>query len=156
MKTMYVIIAIALVAITWVIIQINKRRSKSCSTLFDQLTKNPTYQLLQEIQNAMGRDATQNGMIPDAYGKFGYDVTNPIPVKGTMGEIAYLAKLRTEKGVKVEYKRIGSTRVANINHPIDIYDIRGDGEHICKLHLCPYYKENSANAPQGFKLIRFE
>ncbi|MEK0336854.1 MAG: hypothetical protein QQN41_05395 [Nitrosopumilus sp.] len=73
-----------------------------------------------------------------------------------MGEIAYLAKLRTEKGVKVEYKRIGSTRAANINHPIDIYDIRGDGEHICKLHLSPYYKENSANAPQGFRLIRFE
>ena len=66
MKTMYVIIAIALVITTWVIIQINKRRSKSCSTLFDQLTKNPTYQLLQEIQNAMVRDATQNGKIPDA------------------------------------------------------------------------------------------
>ncbi len=73
-----------------------------------------------------------------------------------MGEIAYLAVLRTEKGIKVKYKRIGSPRTANINHPIDIYEIRGDGEHICKLYLCPYYKENSANAPQGIKLISFE
>ena len=148
METMYVIIAIAIVIMTWVITRIIKRKSKSPSTLFDQLTKNPTYQMLQELQNAMGTDATQqNGMIPDGYGKFGLVATNPIPVKGTMGEIAYLARLRTERGVKVEYKRIGSTRVTNINHPIDIYDIRGDGEHICKLHLCPYYIENSANAP---------
>ena len=73
-----------------------------------------------------------------------------------MGEFAYLAVLITEKGIKVKYKRIGSTRAANINHPIDIYEIREDGEHICKFYLCPYYKENSVNAPQGFKLISFE
>ena len=156
METMYVIIAIALVIMTWVIIRIIKRRSKSHSTIFDQVTKNPTYKMLQQMQNAMGTDATQNGMIPDGYGEFGLVATNPIPVKGTMGEIAYLARLRTERGVKVAYKRIGSTRTSNINHPIDIYEIRGDGEHICKLHLCPYYMENSANAPQGFKMIRFE
>ena len=39
---------------------------------------------------------------------------------------------------------------------IDIHDIRGDGEHICKLHLCPYCIEDSANATQGFIHIRFE
>ncbi|MBA7539071.1 hypothetical protein ES705_31349 [subsurface metagenome] len=73
-----------------------------------------------------------------------------------IAEFAYLTVLRTEKGIKVKYKRIGSTRAENINHPIDIYEIRGDGEPIYKLYICPYYKENSANAPQGFKLIRFE
>lgn len=153
MKTMYVIIAIALVIVTWVIIRITKHRSKRSSTLFDQLTQDPTFQLLQQLQNAMGTDATQQGMIPGGYGGFGYDVTNPIPVKGTIGEIAYLAMLRTENGIKVKYKRVGSTRAANINHPIDIYEIWGDVEHICKLHLCPYYKENSAIAPKGFEVI---
>lgn len=44
---MYVIIAIAFIVMTWVIIRINKRRSKSSGTLFDQLTQDPTFQLLQ-------------------------------------------------------------------------------------------------------------
>jgi len=33
-----------------------------------------------------------------------------------------------------------------MNLTIDINDIRGDGEHVCLLHLCPYYIEDSANA----------
>lgn len=47
----------------------------------------------------MGINETQQGKIPDAYGEFGLVATNPIPVKRTMVEIAYLARLRTERGV---------------------------------------------------------
>ena len=78
------------------------------------------------------------------------------PTKGIPGSIAYLAKLRTEDGVKVEYKRKGCTHAENINHPVDMYEIRENEEYVCMLHLCPYYKENSAIAPKGFKVISLE
>ncbi len=34
--------------------------------------------MLQELQNYMGRDATQNSMIPGGYGEFGLVAANPI------------------------------------------------------------------------------
>jgi len=67
-----------------------------------------------------------------------------------------LAKLRTENGVKVEYERKGSVFAKNVNHPIDMYVIRENGERVCMFYLCPYYKENSKIAPKGFKIISTE
>ena len=111
---------------------------------------------MQQLQNAMGVNATQHGKVPGAYGEFGYDATNPIPTKGIPGSISYLAKLRTEDGVKVEYERRGSTHAENIKHPVDMYEIKANREYVCMLHLCPYYKENSAIAPKGFKVLTVE
>ena len=112
--------------------------------------------MLQALQNTMGVNATQHGKVPGAYGEFGHDTSNPIPTKGIMGETAYLAMLRTENGVKVEYERKGHTRAENINHPVDMYEIRENGEYVCMLHLCPYYKENSAIAPKGFEVVSID
>ena len=111
---------------------------------------------MQQLQNAMGVNATQHGKVPGAYGEFGYDATNPIPTKGIPGSISYLAKLRTEDGVKVEYERRGSTHAENIKHPVDMYEIKANREYVCMLHLCPYYKENSAIAPKGFRILSTE
>ncbi len=108
---------------------------------------------LFEIQDLMGQNESANGMIPKGEGPFGLCKENPIPVKGVLGEISYLSRLRTMEDIKIQYVRKGSTRAHNINHPVDIYEIAIDNEAICILYLCPYYKDISSIAPEGFDLI---
>ncbi len=136
---------------------IRKRvQRNSIATAFKNLEENPRYKLMMQAMEIMAQGETEDGKIPGAYGEFGYDATNPIPTKGIPGSISYLAKLRTGDGVKVEYKRKGCTHAKNINHPVDMYEIKSNGEYVCMLHLCPYYKENSAIAPKGFKELSVE
>ena len=154
MNTLLIVAVIVLLLVAIVALRNTLRKKVQRNTLatsLETLKNNETYQFMQQLQNAMGVNATQHGKVPGAYGEFGYDATNPIPTKGIPGSISYLAKLRTEKGVKVEYKRKGCTHAENIKHPVDMYEIRANGEYVCMLHLCPYYKENSAIAPKGFK-----
>lgn len=155
MKTFMIIIAIVLIviAILFTPYDIFKRIQRLFIKGKPKDPPIPTPDFLKQIADIMAQDETVNGKVPGAFGKFGYDATNPIPTKGIPGSIAYLAKLKTENGVKVEYERKGSTFSENVNHPIDMYVIRENGEHICMLYLCPYYKENSAIAPKGFKFI---
>ena len=119
----------------------------------DDLQQHPNYKFINDLKDIMARNETEDGKIPGANGEFGYDAINPIPTKGIPGSIAYLAMLRTENGVKVEYERKGHTRAENVNHPIDRYEIRENGEYVCILHLCPYYKENSAIVQKGFEFV---
>ena len=158
MKTLLIVAVIVLLFVALVALRntIRKQKRNTLATSLETLKNNETYQFMQQLQNAMGVNATQHGKVPGAYGKFGYDATNPIPTKGIPGSISYLAKLRTEDGVKVEYKRKGCTHAENFKHPVDRYEIRENEEYVCMLHLCPYYKENSAIAPKGFKEISVE
>lgn len=90
--------------------------------------------------------------MPDGYGEFGHDVTNPIPVNTVMGSIAYFGTLRTLNGTKIQYKRIGSTSAPNIDQTIDEYTILDNGQKIATLFICPYNKKNSERPPKGFKI----
>ena len=94
---------------------------------------------------------TVNGKAPEGYGEFGYDKTNLIPVRGLMGATAYLSKLQTNKGDNLEYSRIGQAMALNIDNPVDMYEIRVNGEFHCKLFFCAYYKTMSNVAPKGFR-----
>ncbi len=159
MKTLLIVAVIVLLFVALVALcnTLRKRMQRNTlATAFKNLEKNPRYQLMMQAMEIMAQGETKDGKIPDSYGEFGYDATNPIPTKGIPGSIAYLAKLRTEKGVKVEYERKGCTHAENIKHPVDMYEIRANGEYVCMLHLCPYYKENSAIAPKGFKVLSLE
>jgi len=97
---------------------------------------------------------TDQDVIAEGFGEFGYDVTNPIPVNTIFGNTAYLGRLRTFDGAKVSYERKGSTGANNIENPIDIYDIFDGEDFITTLYISPYHKRNSDLAPKGFKLIR--
>ena len=69
-----------------------------------------------------------------------------------MGAAAYLSRLRTDEGDLIEYSRIGQTLAANINNPVDMYEIRVNREFHCKLFFCAYFKTMSNVAPEGFRL----
>ena len=138
-----------------IVILLNLPPSCSKRTAYDELEDNPTFKALQELhqlQQKLASSKTVDSKIPEGYGEFGLEVTNPIPINTVIAETSYLGKLRTEDGVKVEYRRYGSAHAPNINHPIDRYEIKANGEYICDIFLCPYYDITSDIAPKGFKL----
>ena len=92
--------------------------------LFKSISKNPVFQDVMKIQELMSIEETANGQVHRGIGSFGYYATNTIPVNGVFGEISYLGRLRTNKGIKVVYKRLGPIWVDNLNNPVDEYEIK--------------------------------
>ena len=130
-----------------------QRKPKSA---WDELNGNPEFKKMKELYEVLqmgNEEGTDQDIIPEGIGEFGYDVTNPIPVNTVFGNTAYLGRLRTLNGIKVRYERRGSTGTANIKNPIDIYDIFEEENKIATLYISPYNKKNSTIAPKGFKLI---
>ena len=111
-------------------------------------------ELFKKIGSFIGNEdcGTEEDTMPEGYGEFGLEVTNPIPVKTIVGNLIYLDQLWTEDGIKVSYERIGSMQVPNIPSIIDNYRIFANGKEIATLYICPYNKKNSERAPKGFKL----
>ena len=89
--------------------------------------------------------------IPGAHGRFGLDVTNPIPVKGFTGLENYLLHLSNSCGKKISWKRSGSTSSDNIDGMIDIYiPVDDRGKEYPRLYICMYCDNTSENIPAGF------
>ncbi|MDR1557670.1 MAG: hypothetical protein LBS88_11700 [Tannerellaceae bacterium] len=105
------------------------------------------------ICKLFGYKGTDKDEIPEGIGKFGYEVTNPIPVHTITGSQFYLKSLRTPDGGRITYKRLYSTQKENIEAPIDAYQIFSGGEKIAVLYICPYNKKNSGKAPEGFIIV---
>ena len=130
-------------------------RPKKKESVYDALMKNPKMREMKELYEVMkglNEDGTDQDIIPEGLGEFGYDITNPIPVNTIFGNTSYLGRLRTMDGIKVRYERRGSGHAKNINNPIDIYDIYNGDDKITTLYISPYNKKNSKAAPRGFKL----
>ena len=150
MKALYlllILVGLFLAYRVYVAISTSKRKtSKSTS-------KDPLLNAFKVMEDIMNDQVLIDGKVPGGYGSFGYTSTNPIPVKGMMGAKYYLSRLITDNGDKLEYCRLGQAAARNIENPIDIYEIKVEGEFVCKLFLCSYYKEMSNLAPKGFKIV---
>lgn len=150
---LYVMILATLIVL---LIMLSKKKQKPKSS-FDKLKDNPVVKenkKLFDLQNQMidKMKSTDQDFIPWGIGEFGYDVTNPIPTHTSFGNIYYLSRLRTMKGEKVKYIRIGSTSAKNILNPIDIYEISDSEGEICTLYISMYHKKTSKRAPSNFYL----
>lgn len=151
----YLIVTL-IVTITLVVLSSLPLKPKSKSVM-DELNANPEFRKLKDLYEAVNKlneGGTDQDSLPNGYGEFGYDITNPIPVNTVFGNTAYLSRLRTLDGVKVEYKRIGSSISPISDHPVDGYEIFADGQKMAVLYLDPYNKKNSGKAPRNFKLIQ--
>lgn len=129
-----------------------KQNEKS---VMDALNENPKFQEMKglfEIMEKLNEGGTDQDTMPDGYGEFGLEVTNPIPVNTVMGSVTYLGKLRTLNGTKIQYERICSTSAKNVDQAIDEYAILENGQKITSLFICPYNKKNSERPPKGFKI----
>jgi len=92
--------------------------------------------------------------IPQGFGKFGLEATNPVPVYGVPSNETYLRSLRTLSGERLKWRRVGSLQVENIVSPIDEYEIFNNaGDTTCFIYISPYHWRNSKRAPEGFKML---
>lgn len=151
MKTLYLLLILLVLFLSYrliIVLSVSKRNP------LKSVTNNPIFKDLKKINELMFIQNTVNGKIQGGYDSFGFEPTNPIPVKGVFGETSYLARLRTKENVKVEYIRLGHIRAENVDRPIDKYEIRVNGIDTCKLYLYPYCKETSNITPEGYYLKR--
>ena len=112
--------------------------------------KKARYEAADELISATSSDdLVSNGQISTGVGRFGLDVTNPIPIKGFSGLDHYFEKLCLQK--KISWNRLGSTSAENINGMIDIYNLTSaDGKSLGRLYVCMYCNETSSRIPEGF------
>lgn len=84
--------------------------------------------------------------LPNAFGEFGKDLNNPIPVNGPVGSVLYLSGLETATGSRVAFQRLGS--IASV----DAYEIVAfDCRQWDVLYLNMYYPRKSRKLPNGYK-----
>jgi hypothetical protein len=89
--------------------------------------------------------------IPGATGRFGLDVTNPIPVRAHSGLKEYFSLLSKKSNKKYSYDRLGSTSSPNIPKMVDIYRIKDqEGTKCPDLYMCLYGDSTSKKVPEGF------
>lgn len=87
-------------------------------------------------------------VIPDSKGEFGFSPSNPIPVNGALGQLAYLSKLRTLNGERLFFHRIGS--VGNATDKFEA--VTFSGSEWFTFYLKMYFPRRSRQAPEGFIL----
>ncbi len=153
--TTFLIITAIVIGIIILLNSIKTKSKEKPKSVMDALNEDPKFQEMKGLFEAMEKlneGGTDQDVMPDGYGEFGHDITNPIPVNTVMGSIAYLGKLRTMAGTKVQYERVGSTSAPNIDQIIDEYEIFDNGQKIATLFICPYNKKNSDRPPKGFKI----
>ena len=86
---------------------------------------------------------------PNGTGPFGYSETNPIPVNGSIGQLAYLSKLETERGERILFHRIGAVDT------IDVFEaVTFSGSEWFILFVDLYHPRRSRLTPDGFRFTQ--
>lgn len=133
------------------------------SNLFKSKEQRELEAIYEKIELLLNSDEAQNKLIPEhfksmydqrpmnkvsgAKGDFGRDISNPIPVNGTLGEITYLSSLLVEStGEKVFFHRLGSCA-----NNIDIFELISiSGNFYDVLYLDMYHTHKSKIVPKGY------
>lgn len=90
-------------------------------------------------------------VVPGAWGEFGRDLNNPIPVNGPLGEVLYLSSLKRDDGRRIAFQRLGSV------NKVDIFEtVTFDGRLWDLLFLCMYYPRKSKLCPKGYLFFEKE
>ena len=86
---------------------------------------------------------------PAGTGPFGFSHTNPIPVNGPIGQLAYLSRLETLDGERIFFHRLGSRA------RVDVFEaVTFSGSQWFVLHLDMYHPRRSRALPEGFRFTR--
>lgn len=122
--------------------------------------------LLEPIRKIVEDESTQNELlhpaardpvlageacdeIAGASGPFGYSKSNPIPVNGALGQLAYLSKLQTVNGQRVLFHRLGSIDT------VDVFELVSfDGSQWFILYTDLYHPRKSRHTPDGFRFTK--
>lgn len=124
---------------------------KKPMTYMDKLEQIEGIKELQNYYEFMSKNGTTEDIHPKGIGQFGYEETNPVPTNNIFGSRAYLNRLRDKNGNPIEYERLGSIEVNNIENPIDRYKITdSNGSVLGIIYISPYQQTISKKAPDGF------
>ena len=105
----------------------------------------------EEISIKSNNKILSSNEISGSDGRFGLDVTNPIPVKGITGIDNYFEYLSSTCGRTFKWDRQGSTSAENIDGMIDIYILTDvNGVKLPRLYICMYCDATSSKIPEGF------
>ncbi|WP_041557386.1 hypothetical protein [Cellulophaga algicola] len=142
------ILIIALVVIVVLIISklFNSKPKKKSKNIMEVIEENPLFKMMNEMSASEEETAIAD------YGEFGYEASNPIPVKSELDISTYLGRLRTIAGKKVAYKKLGITNTPLIETPIAIYKITLHGTLLATLYISANQFINSERAPKNFEL----
>lgn len=114
---------------------------------FNELVK-----ISREFSKSSNPTDISDDKMPEGYGEYGLELTNPIPTSSIPDSYFYLDRLKTKDGSKITFERIGSMNAPNIKHTIDAYKIFSEGKKIATIYICPYNSKTSSKAPKGFIL----
>lgn len=82
---------------------------------------------------------------PKGTGPFGFTETNPIPVNGPVGQLAYLSKLETKSGQRILFHRLGAMGT------VDVFEaVTFNGTEWFILFVDLYHPRRSRLTPDGF------
>lgn len=102
----------------------------------------PAMKAMLEIAPAYDKD-------PNGSGLFGFTVTNPIPVNGPIGQLAYLSRLETQSGQRILFHRIGAIDM------VDVFEaVTFNGAEWFILFLDLYHPRRSRLAPDSFQFTK--
>lgn len=83
---------------------------------------------------------------PNGSGPFGFSESNPIPVNGPIGQLAYLSRLETRNGERLLFHRIGAINT------IDVFEaVTFSGGEWSILFTDLYHPRQSKLTPDGFR-----
>ena len=86
---------------------------------------------------------------PEGTGPFGYTETNPIPVNGPIGQLAYLSRLETQSGQRLRFHRLGAIDT------VDVFEaVTFDGSQWFIFFVDFYHPRRSRIAPEGFRFTK--
>jgi len=83
---------------------------------------------------------------PEGSGPFGFTESNPIPVNGPVGELAYLSRLETLAGQRILFHRIGAIGTVDVFEAVSF-----DGSEWFVLFVDFYHPRRSRITPEGFR-----
>ena len=86
---------------------------------------------------------------PNGSGPFGFTETNPIPVNGPIGQLAYLSRLETQSGLRILFHRIGAINT------VDVFEaVTFDVSDWFILFVDLYHPRRSRLTPDGFRFTK--
>lgn len=116
-----------------------------------RLLEDELYQveLLNPMMKGIIAAASAYDCDPNGSGPFGFTESNPIPVNGPIGELAYLSKLETLQGERILFHRIGAITT------IDVFEaVTFTGNQWFIFFLDFYHPRKSRLAPEGFRFTQ--
>ena len=106
-------------------------------------------ELVHPAMKSMLESAPAYDKDPNGTGPFGFIETNPIPVNGPSGQLAYLSRLETQSGQRILFHRLGAIGT------VDVFEaVLFNGAEWFILFVDLYHPRRSRLTPYGFRFTK--